>query len=198
MTFLLLAAACVGPDTGATTPTTPTETTQTATSQTTTSSTTGTTTTTGQTTGTTTTGQTTTGTTTTGTWVRAELANVLSVSVSGQEGAWVFAAEVLSPDVDCSQYADWWELVAPDGSLVYRRILNHSHATEQPFVRAGDPVDVDETTVLVVRAHLHPAGYGGQALRGSLAGGFTPDPTVDAAWHADLAERAPLPTECWY
>ena len=72
-------------------------------------------------------------------------ADVQAVSATGEDGAWVFSVTLLSPDVDCSRYADWWELVDPNETLVYRRVLNHSHAEEQPFERSGDPVDVTRT-----------------------------------------------------
>ncbi|MCH7605643.1 MAG: hypothetical protein IH962_00680 [Chloroflexi bacterium] len=49
--------------------------------------------------------------------------------------------------------------------------------------------------VVVVRAHMHPGGYGGVAMRGSVAGGFV-------AWDAgtdfapELAEATPQPPDC--
>jgi hypothetical protein len=54
-------------------------------------------------------------------------ANVTAVAVSGDSGAYTFNVSVESADIDCSQYADWWEVLSTDGVLVYRRILDHSH-----------------------------------------------------------------------
>jgi hypothetical protein len=100
-------------------------------------------------------------------------ADVIEVAVSGSEGAYQFAVTVSSPDTGCDQYADWWE-VASEGSdeLLYRRILANSHVDEQPFERSGGPVVIDESTVVVVRAHMSTGGFGGASLRGSVAGGF--------------------------
>ncbi|MGA9190363.1 MAG: hypothetical protein WBZ24_01400, partial [Anaerolineales bacterium] len=67
-------------------------------------------------------------------------ARVISVDVSGEEGAFTFAVEIASPDTGCDRYADWWEVVTPNGDLLYRRILLHSHVDEQPFARSGGPV----------------------------------------------------------
>ncbi len=126
-----------------------------------------------------------------------QLADVVSVRVGGSEGAYEFDVGVRSPDLDCTRYANWWEVIRPDGSLVYRRVLNHSHADEQPFIRDGGPIAVSASEQLIVRAHLHPNGYGGAALVGSALAGFTPD-TVALGFAASLARSEPQPTECWF
>src|SRR4029079_3764012 len=87
------------------------------------------------------------------------LSNVEAVIVTGDPGAYDFAATPRSPDGDCDQYSDWWEVLTPKGVLVYRRILDHSHADEQPFTRDGSPVKVGATDPLIVRGHFHPTGY---------------------------------------
>lgn len=124
-------------------------------------------------------------------------AAVVGVVVSGDPGAYDVAVTVSSPDTGCEQYADWWEVVAEDGTLVYRRILNHSHVDEQPFERESEePVRMGAADVVVVRAHMNTTGYGGAAVRGSASTGFTVDPTVDAAFAPDLETAAPLPEAC--
>ena len=60
-------------------------------------------------------------------------ADVTAVSVAGEAGAYTFEVTVRSPDTGCEGYADWWEVVSPDGELLYRRVLLHSHVDEQPF-----------------------------------------------------------------
>jgi hypothetical protein len=125
------------------------------------------------------------------------LADVTAVAVSGDPGAYTFDVTVQSPDVDCSKYADWWEVLTSDGTLVYRRILNHSHPTEQPFTRDGGPVAAAADQPLIVRAHLNPGGYGGAALKGTAAGGFTAT-ELAADFAASLATADPLPESCWF
>jgi hypothetical protein len=122
-------------------------------------------------------------------------ANVVSVSATGEPGAYEFTVGVLSHDSGCDAYADWWEVVGEDGTLIFRRILEHSHPREQPFRRSGAPVAVQPDTVVWVRAHMAPGGYDGDVLRGTVAGGFTAaDPP--AGFAAGLETQAPLPTGC--
>ncbi|MCK4724755.1 MAG: hypothetical protein KAT29_03090 [Anaerolineales bacterium] len=122
-------------------------------------------------------------------------ADVQSISVNGQPGDYSFSVTVSSPDEGCSQYANWWEVLSPDGELIYRRVLLHSHVGEQPFTRSGGPVPIEPDTVVVVRAHMHLTGYGGKAMKGSVEQGFEPfELSPEAAAH--LGEAPPLPEGC--
>lgn len=123
------------------------------------------------------------------------LADVVSVQVSGSEGAYQFSVQVSSPDTGCDQYADWWEVLTDRGELVYRRVLLHSHVGEQPFTRSGGPVDIQADSVVWVRAHMNNGGYGGQALKGSVQDGFEPA-ELSPDFAADLADQPPLPEDC--
>lgn len=125
----------------------------------------------------------------------AALADVAGVTVSGEPGAYRFNVTVRSPDKGCAQYANWWEVASEDGRLLYRRVLLHSHVDEQPFTRDGGPVAIGPDTIVWVRAHQHPQGYGGVAFRGSVRAGFraAAPPTGFAA---GLAKTPPLPAGC--
>jgi hypothetical protein len=125
------------------------------------------------------------------------LADVVSVEVSGDPGAYRFRVAVRSPDTGCEQYADWWEVVGEEGALIYRRVLLHSHVGEQPFARAGSPVPFEADRVVYVRAHMHPAGYGGAAFQGSVQAGLAPV-ELRADFAAGLADEEPLPQGCAY
>ncbi len=120
---------------------------------------------------------------------------VLEVTTTGSPGEYRFSVRLESPDTGCDQYADWWEVVTPEGELLYRRILTHSHVTEQPFTRSGGPVAIDETTEVIVRGHMNTSDYGTSAFGGSVATGFAPV-AIDRAFAADLAEAEPLPDGC--
>lgn len=123
------------------------------------------------------------------------LAEVVSVKVVGEPGAYRFDVGIRSPDVGCEQYADWWEVVSEEGSLIYRRVLSHSHVDEQPFTRSGGPVPIATDEVVWIRAHMHPAGYGGTAFKGSVEKGFETT-ALAASFAADLARQPPQSPEC--
>ncbi|MEM9220714.1 MAG: hypothetical protein AAGD25_41155 [Cyanobacteria bacterium P01_F01_bin.150] len=122
-------------------------------------------------------------------------ADVLEVETSGNSGAYQFSVTIQSPDTGCDQYADWWEVISEDGALLHRRILLHSHINEQPFSRSSGPISVSPDQSVIIRAHMHPHGYGGQALQGTVNQGFTMvELTSDFA--EDLRQKEPLPTGC--
>lgn len=125
------------------------------------------------------------------------VADVVGVTVTGSEGAYTFAPAIRSDETGCDQYADWWEVLTPDGELVYRRILNHSHPDEQPFTRDGGPVAVAADAEVLVRAHLHPSGFVGQMQRGTARSGFQAV-SADPALFPALGRQDPLPQECWF
>ena len=126
---------------------------------------------------------------------QTQFADVLSVQFTGNPGAYQFAVEISSPDTGCEQYADWWEVFNEGGELLYRRILLHSHVTEQPFTRSGGPVDIDADTVVYVRAHMNMTGYGGALMKGSARDGFEPV-EVEAGFGSGLERVPPLPEDC--
>ncbi len=133
-------------------------------------------------------------------------ANVTGVMTYGSDGDYTFNVTIESADIDCSQYADWWEVLSEDGSLVYRRILEHSHTdangTSDPdapgntFTRSGGPVPVAATDSVLVRAHISVGGYNGQVMRGTAAGSFAAAPDIDADFAADVERADPQPDGC--
>ncbi len=125
-------------------------------------------------------------------------ADVVTVSWEGEPGVYTFTVTLRSPDVDCTRYADWWEVLTDDGALVYRRILNHSHADEQPFARSGEEMDVLAADPLVVRGHVNDFGYGGLAFTGSVAEGFTANESITADFAAEVESLPPQVEDCWW
>lgn len=122
-------------------------------------------------------------------------ADVLSVSVSGNPGDYQFAVQISSPDTGCDQFADWWEVVSPEGELLYRRILLHSHVSEQPFTRGGGPVAIQADALVFIRAHMNTVGYGGLVLGGSPQTGFEPV-EVEPGFGSGLERSPPQPEGC--
>jgi len=122
-------------------------------------------------------------------------ADIISLDVSGDPGAYRFSVGVRSPDLGCEQFADWWEVIDEQGDLIYRRILLHSHTGEQPFVRSGGPVPIAPEDVVLVRAHMFPSGYGGGAYKGSIQTGFQ-DIELSPDFASELENTPPLPEGC--
>jgi hypothetical protein len=133
-------------------------------------------------------------------------ANVVAVEAAGSPGAYTFSVSVESADVDCSQFANFWEVLSEDGALLYRRILEHSHTDENgtsdtgasgnTFTRTGGPVEVSASEVVVVRAHMSTGGYRGQVRRGSVDDGFASATDLEAGFALDVETQEPQPTGC--
>ena len=120
---------------------------------------------------------------------------VTLVEAAGSPGSYTFNVTLSSPDTGCDQYADWWEVFRADSSLVYRRILAHSHVNEQPFSRSGGPADIQEDEIVFIRGHMNNLGYGQQVFKGSVKDGFVMD-SLEVSYAAGLASTAPLPDDC--
>lgn len=122
-------------------------------------------------------------------------ANVIGISVSGSSGSYSFQVTVESDETGCGQYADWWEVLSPEGRLIYRRVLLHSHDTEQPFTRSGGPVDIQPDEIVIVRAHMNIVGYEGVVYRGSAEGGFDAAELPDD-FAENVGRQEPQPSGC--
>lgn len=125
----------------------------------------------------------------------AQLAKVIEVDVTGQANNYNFSVRISSPDTGCEQYADWWEVVSDQGELIYRRILAHSHVTEQPFTRSGGPVPIQADQRVWIRAHMNNTGYGNVIMVGTPATGFQ-SLTLEATFSRNLELVAPFPGKC--
>ena len=71
-------------------------------------------------------------------------------------------------DEGWDHYADRWDVVAPDGTLLGSRILAHPHVNEQPFTRSLSldiPAGIESVTL---QAHDSVHGFGGKTLRVDL------------------------------
>jgi hypothetical protein len=97
-------------------------------------------------------------------------ADVIDVKVRrSAPGTYDFDVTVKSADKGWEYYADAFEVLAPDGKLLGRRVLLHPHETEQPFTRelygVRIPAGIDRVTV---RARHKPKGYDGKTLNVTL------------------------------
>jgi hypothetical protein len=104
-------------------------------------------------------------------------ADVLFVrAVEGEDRAWTFYVTVSHPDTGWEDYADGWDVVLPDGTVVlpdpsspFTRLLTHPHESEQPFTRSQSGIIIpDGVEMVTVRAHDLVDGYGGQEVTVNL------------------------------
>lgn len=100
-------------------------------------------------------------------------ADVIKVEVRQTASeAWHFSVTVRHPDSGWEKYADGWDVVLPDGTVIkpapneeFTRTLWHPHVNEQPFTRSQGglkiPANIRSVTV---RAHVKPDGFGGKEM----------------------------------
>src|SRR5690606_18603150 len=83
-------------------------------------------------------------------------------------GTWTFHVTISHPDTGWDDYADGWDVVLPDGTVIkpdsdsiFTRLLLHPHVNEQPFTQSQSgiiiPADVSYVTV---RTHDPVDGFG--------------------------------------
>ncbi len=85
------------------------------------------------------------------------------------DGTWAFEVTVRHADEGWGHYANRWDVVAPDGTILGTRTLHHPHENEQPFTRsmAGVTVPGGVKTV-TIRAHDSVHGEGGREFTVTL------------------------------
>lgn len=80
-----------------------------------------------------------------------------------------FDVTVQHNDQGWDHYADRWEVLAPDSSVLATRVLAHPHTNEQPFTRSllrvKIPANIHQVTI---RAHDSVHAFGGKTIHVSL------------------------------
>lgn len=91
---------------------------------------------------------------------------MVGVNVEKLERGYRFDVTVRHDDTGWGHFADHWDILAPDGSVIDTRTLYHPHVNEQPFTRSltvsDFPAGLKE---VIVRAHDNSHGYGGRSVR---------------------------------
>lgn len=81
------------------------------------------------------------------------------------ENTFQFHVTVKHQDEGWNHYADKWDVVAPDGTILGTRILYHPHDDEQPFTRSLSGVKIpDRIRKVTIRAHDSVHEYGGRTF----------------------------------
>lgn len=85
--------------------------------------------------------------------------------VRDSDGSYRFKVAVRHHDEGWHHYANAWEVVGPDGTVLGTRVLLHPHEQEQPFTRylgkVNIPVGIEEVTI---RALDLKHGAGGKEI----------------------------------
>ncbi|MBS1251855.1 MAG: hypothetical protein MAG451_00889 [Anaerolineales bacterium] len=98
-------------------------------------------------------------------------ANVTFVKATeAGDGTWRFDVTVRHNDEGWDHYANGWDIVLPDGTVLKRnpddeftRLLLHPHENEQPFTRSQSGLTIPEgVSEVTVRAHCIVHEFGGR------------------------------------
>ena len=93
-------------------------------------------------------------------------------AVQSPDGTWTFHVTVTHPDTGWQDYADGWDVLLPDGTVLkpdpdspFTRLLLHPHEAEQPFTRSQSNIVIPKNiTQVTVRAHDLVDGFGGKEI----------------------------------
>jgi len=98
----------------------------------------------------------------------ADVIDAQARQTAGQ--SWRISATIRHADTGWDHYANGFEVLAPDGTLLATRVLHHPHVNEQPFTRSVS-VDIPKgVTYISVRAIDSVHGSGGAQVRVDLQG----------------------------
>lgn len=92
--------------------------------------------------------------------------------VQDSEDSWTFHVTVEHPDTGWEDYADGWDVLLRDGTVLFpdpekpfTRLLLHPHENEQPFTRSQSGIRIPQDVNQVrVRAHDLVDGFGGKEV----------------------------------
>ncbi len=89
----------------------------------------------------------------------------VKVTPSG-EGRYRFDVTLRHEDTGWKHYADQWDVLAPDGTVLGERVLLHPHVDEQPFTRSLAGVRIPPGIGEVfIRAKDNVTGYARKQYR---------------------------------
>lgn len=98
-------------------------------------------------------------------------------AVEQPNGTWTFYVSVSHPDKGWEDYADGWDIITADGTVLkpnpnspFTRLLLHPHVDEQPFTRSQSGIVIpNDVSIIRVRAHDSIDGFGGKTVEVDLS-----------------------------
>ena len=97
-------------------------------------------------------------------------ADVIEAEAVASGSGFRVSATVRHADEGWDHYANAFEVVAPDGTLLETRVLHHPHVDEQPFTRSVSVEVPDGIAEITVRAVDSVHGGGGASVTIPLPG----------------------------
>jgi len=92
-------------------------------------------------------------------------ADVIAAEISSLgDGRYRIDATVLHADEGWDHYANRWDVLAPDGTVLGSRELAHPHENEQPFTRSLTLILPAGTTLVTLQANDSVHGLGGKVF----------------------------------
>ncbi|MFK7792871.1 MAG: hypothetical protein AB8B88_09410 [Devosiaceae bacterium] len=97
-------------------------------------------------------------------------ADVIAASASQDlRGTWSISATILHADTGWEHYADRFDVLDEEGTVLGSRTLFHPHVEEQPFTRSLTALTIpDEVMTITVRAHDSVHELGGATIEITL------------------------------
>ena len=96
----------------------------------------------------------------------ADLPEIVGAKATPTGTTWRFDVTLRHPDTGWDHYADGWEILSPDGSVLGTRPLAHPHEHEQPFTRSLSSVSVPAgLDHVLIRASCNVDGWTGAEYR---------------------------------
>ena len=90
----------------------------------------------------------------------------------GSDGTYSLAVTMTSPYDSPSRYADGWRVLqAGTDTVLATMMLDHDHASEQPFTRSQTRLTIpDGVEKITVEGHDQVSGYGGATVTVAVSG----------------------------
>ena len=85
-----------------------------------------------------------------------------AVARKSADGSYGFNVTLRHGDEGWDHYADAWDVLGPDGTVLATRVLYHPHVDEQPFTRSLSGVKIPAgVSQITIRGHDKQHGHGG-------------------------------------
>lgn len=95
---------------------------------------------------------------------------IVDAKVTKQGMNWRIEVTLLHDDTGWDHYADGWEVLDANDTVLGYRKLHHPHVEEQPFTRSLSNLMLpDGTREVFIRAHCSEKGWSGEKVRVELS-----------------------------